>query len=111
MSDSNSVTVEAPPEEKADVKKRPSNTPPKRKHLPPWKVLLHNDDVNDMGYVVQTIIQLTPLKQMDAVGRMFEAHKTGVALLLTTHQELAELYRDQFRSKRLRVSIEPAEDE
>src|SRR4051794_20735104 len=38
--------------------KRSKKTAPKRngpQMLPPWKVLLHNDDKNDMPYVVTTI--------------------------------------------------------
>ena len=77
--------------------------------LPPWKVLLHNDDNNSMDYVVLSIMALTPLNEQDAIERMLEAHKTGVALLLTTHKERAELYKDQFHSKGLTVTIEPAE--
>ena len=77
--------------------------------LPPWKVLLHNDDKNDVFYVVETIVELTPLNEQDAKLRMLEAHETGVALLLTTHKERAELYKDQFQTKGLTVTIEPAE--
>ena len=77
--------------------------------MPPWKVLLHNDDKNDFEYVITTIISLTSLNTEDAVQRTVEAHKTGVALLLTTHKERAELYKDQFQSKGLTVTIEPAE--
>ena len=62
-----------------------------------------------MGFVVETIVQLTPLNEQEAVGRMKEADKTGVALLLTTHKERAELYQEQFTSKGLTVTIEPAE--
>jgi ATP-dependent Clp protease adaptor protein ClpS len=72
-------------------------------------VLLHNDDVNSFQYVLATIVELTPLKPEDAFRRMMEAHETGVSLLLTTHKERAELYRDQFQSKGLTVTIEPAE--
>jgi ATP-dependent Clp protease adaptor protein ClpS len=72
-------------------------------------VLLHNDDANSMEYVVETIVELTPLNEQDAVLRMKEAHESGVALLLTTHKERAELYLEQFRSKQLVVTIEPAE--
>src|SRR5262245_7971978 len=96
-----SVATKAPP------KPAPEKKPPQP--LPPWKVLLHNDDVNDVEYVVVTIMSLTALNQEDAVQRTLEAHKTGVALLLTTHKERAELYRDQFGSKGLTVTIEPAE--
>ena len=56
--------------------------------------------------VVTAIVELTPLRKDDAVQRMLEAHAQGVALLLTTHKERAELYRDQFLSKNLTVSIE-----
>jgi ATP-dependent Clp protease adaptor protein ClpS len=88
-------------------KQAPRKTPPR--HLPPWKVLLHNDDKNDMMFVIYTIVELTPLKSQDAELRMKEAHQTGVALLLTTHKERAELYKEQFQSKGLTVTIEPAE--
>ncbi|MCS7033639.1 MAG: ATP-dependent Clp protease adaptor ClpS [Phycisphaerae bacterium] len=88
-------------------KVKPRQKPPQP--LPPWKVLLHNDDKNEMGYVVLTILELTPLTEIEAIQRMEEAHKTGVSLLLTTHKERAELYSEQFRSKGLTVTIEPAE--
>jgi len=78
-------------------------------NLPPWKVLLHNDEENDMLEVVESILMLTPLGKTEAVCRMLEAHHEGVSLLVTTHKERAELYRDQFQSRRLAVSIEPAE--
>jgi ATP-dependent Clp protease adapter protein ClpS len=52
---------------------------------------------------------LTSLNENDAKQRTVEAHETGVALLLTTHKERAELYKDQFESKGLTVTIEPAE--
>ncbi len=98
-------TATAKPKSKG--KKAPKKRPPEM--LPPWKVLLHNDDKNDMFFVARTIMELTPLKQEEAVLRMKEAHETGVALLLVTHKERAELYKDQFESKGLTVSIEPAE--
>ncbi|UCD74395.1 MAG: ATP-dependent Clp protease adaptor ClpS [Phycisphaerales bacterium] len=86
---------------------RPKTSPPRVKQLPPWKVLLHNDDVNEAGYVVEAIIELTTLEPQAALLRMLEAHRTGVALLLTTHREHAELLSEQFASKRLTVTIEP----
>ena len=92
--------------------KRARKTTPKKKPpqpLPPWKVLLHNDDKNDFDYVIGTITQLTSLNEQDAELRAVEAHKTGVALLLATHKERAELYQEQFTSKGLVVTIEPAE--
>lgn len=89
------------------VKEKAKPRPPQM--LPPWKVLLHNDDTNSMDFVVLTVMQLTTLKEQDALNRTMEAHKTGVSLLLVTHKERAELYKDQFESKGLTVTIEPAE--
>ena len=91
---------------KGKAKQAPKKQPPGM--LPPWKVLLHNDDKNDVVFVVDTIVELTPLKKQDAEIRTVEAHNTGVSLLLTTHKERAELYQEQFTSKGLTVTIEPA---
>lgn len=77
--------------------------------LPEYRVLLHNDDANDIVDVVETICDLTPLNLQRAAAATLEAHNTGVALLLLTHRERAELYVEQFRSKKLTVTIEPAE--
>jgi ATP-dependent Clp protease adaptor protein ClpS len=87
--------------------KKPAPTKPKPRQLPPFKVLLHNDDVNDINHVVLSILKLTPLSQEEAVDRTLEAHHRGVALLLVTHKERAELYQDQFASVKLTVTIEP----
>ena len=92
---------------KEKPKEKGKPTPPKP--LPPWKVLLHNDDQNSMEFVIVSIVELTPLNELAAITRMKEAHDTGVALLLVTHKERAELYQEQFQSKGLIVTIEPAE--
>jgi len=95
------------PKKKSKGAPAPQKTPPRM--LPPFKVLLHNDDINSLDHVVETIVELTSLNEQDAKLRTEEADKTGVALLLVTHKERAELYRDQFSSKGLTVTIEPAE--
>ena len=108
----------SPPETDAD-RPEPAGTtlaaprskpaPPKRKpgQLPPYKVLLHNDDVNDFGHVIRSIVHLTPLQEGEAVEKTIEAHKAGLALLLVIHKERAELYQEQFASFSLTVTIEP----
>ena len=58
---------------------------------------------------MKTVVALTPLKEQEAVERTTEAHKNGLALLLVTHKERAELYQEQFQSKGLTVTIELAE--
>lgn len=96
----------APPAAAAAARGAPA--PTRVDHLPPFRVLLHNDDHNDMVYVVETLLDLTPLEVRHATRIMFEAHQTGVALVLVTHRERAELYVDQFRSKGITVSMEQA---
>ncbi len=101
------ATVKPKRAKKAGPKPEPTKNPTGL--LPVWKVLLHNDDKNDIVFVVGTIVELTPLNKQQAELRTVEANDSGVALLLTTHKERAELYQDQFQSKGLTVSIEPAE--
>ena len=88
---------------------KPAPSKPKVEQLPPYRVLLHNDPISEMGFVTNTIIELTPLNHEQAVEVMLEAHNSGVALVLVTHKERAELYQEQFHTKKLQVTIEPAE--
>lgn len=75
-------------------------------HLPPYRVILHNDDVNTFEHVIHAILKLTPLKEPEAVKCTIEAHETGTSLLLVTHKERAELYVEQFASLSLTVTCE-----
>ena len=79
----------------------------KTRRLPPYKVLLHNDDVNSFEHVILTILKLTPLKEVEAVEKTIEAHERGLALLLVTNRERAELYCEQFATYKLTVTCEP----
>ncbi|MGD1914952.1 MAG: ATP-dependent Clp protease adaptor ClpS [Phycisphaerales bacterium] len=92
---------------------RPATDPqvdPTSDTLPPFRVLLHNDDVHDMVYVFETLVDLTPLAYKPAARIMLEAHMRGAAQVLTTHKERAEFYRDRLRSKGLVSTIEPADE-
>jgi ATP-dependent Clp protease adaptor protein ClpS len=87
--------------------KKPAVTKRRPKQLPPFKVLLHNDEVNTFESVIAAILKLTTLQPQEAVLRTLEAHETGVALLLVTHKERAELYHEQFTTFKITVTIEP----
>jgi ATP-dependent Clp protease adaptor protein ClpS len=82
-------------------------TTTRTQQLPPYRVLLHNDDVNSFEHVILTILKLTPLKPEEAIERTQEAHDRGVSLLLVTHKERAELYVEQFATFKLTVTAEP----
>jgi ATP-dependent Clp protease adaptor protein ClpS len=89
------------------TQKRPAPTKRDPGKLPPYKVLLHNDDKNTFDHVIRSVMRLTPLGEDDAVVKAIEAHETGVSLLLVTHRERGELYAEQFASLSITVSVEP----
>ena len=96
-----------PKSPKSKSKPAPSKKPPGM--LPPWKVLLHNDDVNTVDDVVVSLLELTPLNESAAIKCTLEADREDVALVLVTHKERAELYVEQFKTRKITVTIEPAE--
>ncbi|NBP51038.1 MAG: ATP-dependent Clp protease adaptor ClpS [Actinobacteria bacterium] len=86
----------------------PDVAPPQRKPMPGWAVLLHNDDVNEFVFVARSVVEFARLTAAEAAERTVEAHESGVALLLVTHRERAELIQEQFQTRGLTVTIEPA---
>ena len=79
----------------------------KQKLYDPYKVLLHNDDANGMSYVVQSLLKALPqLSKQQAHDIMMEAHRQGVALVITCPLEHAEMYCDRLKSLGLVASIE-----
>ncbi|MBV9173523.1 MAG: ATP-dependent Clp protease adaptor ClpS [Chloroflexi bacterium] len=77
--------------------------------LPPYSVVLHNDDHNDMVYVVQCLMKTVPgIGAARATRIMFEAHNKGKAVVTTCPLELAELYRDRLEGFGLTATIERA---
>jgi ATP-dependent Clp protease adaptor protein ClpS len=65
---------------------------------PRWKVVLHNDDVTTMEFVVDLLVRLFRKEHADAVALMLEVHYRGAAVIEWTHRERAELYVEQVRS-------------
>jgi ATP-dependent Clp protease adaptor protein ClpS len=75
--------------------------------LPPYRVVLHNDDVNEMGHVVRALLVSVPeLNSERATEIMLEAHEHGQAEVIRCPLERAELYRDRLESHGLTATIE-----
>ncbi|MBV9134642.1 MAG: ATP-dependent Clp protease adaptor ClpS [Chloroflexi bacterium] len=97
-----------------EVPTRPDiETPPREERkaglLRPWSVILHNDDHNDMVYVVRCLMKSVPnIGPRRATQIMFEAHNHGKAVVTTCPLELAELYRERLESFGLTATIEKA---
>lgn len=71
-----------------------------------YRVYLHNDDHNDMGYVVEVLMKVFKLEEQRAAQIMLAAHKNGFSLCIVESLERAELHRDQLQSYSLLSSIE-----
>ncbi len=78
-----------------------------RTHIPLYKVLLHNDDVNMMDHVVRALMQVFKFEQQVCERIMMDVHNNGIALCTVEPLEQAELHRDQLRSFSLTTTIEP----
>jgi ATP-dependent Clp protease adaptor protein ClpS len=75
--------------------------------LRPRAVILHNDDVNEMTHVVQSLRRSVPsLSAQQAIAIMLEAHQQGKAVVIRCFLEEAELYRDRLESCGLTATIE-----
>ena len=78
-----------------------------RKNSPKYKVLLHNDPVNSMDYVVNTLRQVVPqLSEQDALNVMLETHNNGIGLVIVCDLEPAEFYSESLKAKGLTSTIE-----
>lgn len=77
--------------------------------LPPYVVLLHDDDVHSMDHVVRALLASVPeLDTERATAIMLAAHLQGRAEVIRCPLERAELYRDRLASFGLAATIERA---
>ena len=77
--------------------------------LPPYAVILHNDDYHDVEYVVASLLKsVSSLSVEEAVTITIDTHNNGQAVVVTCPLEQAELYRDRIHSFGLGVTIEKA---
>jgi ATP-dependent Clp protease adaptor protein ClpS len=65
---------------------------------PLWNVILHNDDLTPMDFVVWLLISLFGHPFDDAVVLMLEVHESGAATVCACSQERAGLYVEQVHS-------------
>lgn len=99
-------TEAAPPAAKPTAPKTRPDKKDQPEVAPPWRVVLHNDEVNVFENVVRLLHRITPLSMEEAFERTQQAHTNGKAVLLSTHKERAELYVEQLTSVGLTVTME-----
>jgi len=77
------------------------------RHIPMYRVLLHNDDHNTMEHVIKALTRVFKFELSECERIMIEAHQNGVALCTVEPLEKAEHHRDQLISFSLIATIEP----
>jgi len=86
----------------------------KTRTCPMYKVIMHNDDVTAMDFVIQVLVMIFNRELPDAASIMMEIHTTGAGLAGVYAMEHAELKVEQTHSLArarnfpLTCSIEPA---
>ena len=81
----------------------PSTQPRQRERtrprlLPPYHVILENDALHSMEFVVEVLQKVLGCTVEHAVQLMLEAHTTGRAVVWTGTKEVAELKVEQIRT-------------
>ena len=77
--------------------------------LPPYRVILHNDDHNSMDHVVRSLVRCVPSLTVERAAEiMLEAHLKGQASVIVCPKEAAEHYRQKLETCALTATIEPA---
>ncbi len=93
----------------SDAPARESDVRSIEETLPPYVVVLHNDDHNTMEHVVRALLLSVPELEADrAVEVMLTAHEHGQADVIACPLERAELYRDRLESHGLTATIRKA---
>src|SRR3954467_13652250 len=73
-----------------------------------WNVIVWNDPVNLMSYVVFVFMRVLGFNKEKASKHMLEVHRLGKSLVATESREKAELYHQQIQAHGLQVTIEPS---
>ena len=93
--DGEQTAVAVPLEEAAPVEQADRN---KAKLLPPYAVVVLNDDVHTFAYVIETFIKVFGYPPEKCFQLAQQIHEQGRGIVWSGPKEVAELKRDQVRS-------------
>jgi ATP-dependent Clp protease adaptor protein ClpS len=68
------------------------------RRVPPYNVILENDDYHSMEFVVEVLCQVLGCAVERAAQFMMEAHTSGRAVIWTGPREVAELKAEQIQT-------------
>src|SRR5262245_33092019 len=72
----------------------------------PWNVIVWDDPINLMSYVVYVFQKLFGFSEQEATVKMLEVHHQGRSLVITTERERAELYVTRLHEYGLKATME-----
>ncbi|MCC6352274.1 MAG: ATP-dependent Clp protease adapter ClpS [Verrucomicrobiae bacterium] len=72
-----------------------------------WAVIVWNDPVNLMSYVVFVFMKVLGFTKERATSHMLEVHHRGKSCVAVETREKAELYHQQIQARGLLVTIQP----
>lgn len=75
----------------------------------PWNVVVHDDPVNTIEYVIWVLRKIFGYPEDRARALTLEVHESGRSVVWTGEREKAEFYTQQIQSFQLRVSMEKPE--
>jgi ATP-dependent Clp protease adaptor protein ClpS len=71
-----------------------------------WNVIVWNDPVNLMTYVVFVFMKVLAFPKEKATKHMLEVHEEGKSCVATETREIAELYHQQLQGYGLTVTLQ-----
>lgn len=74
----------------------------------PWKVVVHDDPVNLMGYVTWVLMKIFGYDEKKAAALMLQVHQLGRSVVWSGQREKAEFYVQQLQAHQLQTSLERA---
>ena len=73
---------------------------------PPWCVIVLDDPISVMGYVVVAFMRVLGMKKPDAERHMLEVHETGKSVVFSGERERAEAYVQALLSWKLNAQLQ-----
>ena len=75
----------------------------------PWNVVVHDDPVTLMGYVVKVFVEVFGYAEPKARRLMLEVHETGRSVVWTGARESAEVYVHKLQARHLIATVESSQ--
>ena len=105
------VSVRTMTKTQTDVAEPEADADRRTKRLPPYNVIILNDEEHTFEYVIELLVKVFAHSVDTAKELTWKIHSSGRAIVYTTHKELAELKREQVvsqgRDPRMSISKGP----